>query len=286
MELRGSFGYDSFMWPVIFSLGKFELKTFLVFMIVAFFVGGYVFWRRSREEHYSEEQLFDGFLSSLAFGALLGRIVYIFFNLEKLGFNPIHWLDVFSYPGINSTVLFLAAGWYLYRFSLSNRWDVFEVMDFAVSALSLSLAFLWLGLFFDGTAFGVITTWFVGVVFPGVFDKHHPVQLYYMIFYLGLFVYLANVEYKYRTFAWYRHGKKTAQTGFLTSMYFILSGGFSFLVGFISQPSLVFGGIRFDLVLSVAALVFGLFLLGLRSGRISTKFLGRRNRHLLENLKV
>lgn len=286
MELHLDLGYDMSMWPVIFSLGRFELRTLTIFSLLAIFFAGYFFWRRGREEHYGEENLFDGFVLSVLYGSIFGRVGFIFFNLEQFGLNVIKWIDIFAHPGINTLIFLFVAGLYLYRYALKNRWDVFEVMDFAVGSLCLGLFISWLGLFFDGTGFGVATNLPVGMVFPGVFDKHHPIQLYYTIFYLVLFVYLTRVEYKYRTFLWYRFGKKTAQTGFLTSVFLIFTGAFSFLVNIFSFPSLVFSGWRFDFVLSFALFVLGLVLMGVRSGRLSTKFFGRRNRHLLETMKV
>lgn len=274
------------MWPVVFSLGRFELRTLTIFMLLSLFFAGYFFWRRGREEHYSEENLFDGFVLSVLVGAFFGRLGFIFFHLESFGLNILRWLDIFSYPGINTLIFLSIASLYLYRYAIKNRWDVFEVMDFAVGALCLGLFFSWWGLFLDGTGFGVATNLPIGMVFPGVFDKHHPVQLYYTFFYLILFIYLTRVEYTYRTFLWYRYGKKTAQTGFLSSIFLIATGVYSFFVNFFSQPSLLINGWRFDFILSLALFIFGLILLGIRSGRISTKFFGRRNRHLLESLKV
>lgn len=274
------------MWPIIFSIGQFELRTFSLFAFLAVFFGGYFFWKRGREEHYSEMELFDGFIVSLLFGFFLGRLFYIFLNIDQMGMNLIRWVDIFSYPGTNSVVMYVSAAIYMYRFSLKKNWDVFEVLDFGVGAFTLSQLFVWLGLFLDGTGFGTQTNLPVGMIFPGVFEKHHPLQLYFTIFYFALFVYLSQVEYKYRTFQWYRHGKKTAQTGFLTSVFFILLGLFSFLMSFISLPTFVVSGIRLDFIFSILAFLFGLLLLGLRSGRISTKFFGKRNKKILENFKV
>lgn len=274
------------MWPIIFSIGQFEFRTFSLFAFLAVFFGGYFFWKRGREEHYSEMELFDGFILSLLFGFFLGRLSYIFLNVEQLGVNLIKWIDIFSYPGNISLVMYISAALYMYRFSLKKNWDVFEVLDFGVGSFTLSQLFIWLGSFLDGSGFGTSTSLPIGMVFPGVFEKHHPVQLYYIIFYLILFTYLSQVEYKYRTFKWYRFGKKTAQTGFLTSIFFIALGLFSFMMSFLSLPTLVVNGIRLDFIFSILSFLFGLLLLGLRSGRISTKFFGRRNKKILENLKV
>jgi prolipoprotein diacylglyceryltransferase len=274
------------MFPIIFSLGRFELRTINVFLLLAFLAGAFIFWRKGKEEHYSEMEVFDGFLLSLIFGFVLGRISFVFFELEAIGINFIKWLDIFSYPGINSLVFFVAASLYLYRFALKKKWDVFEILDFAVLGFTLSQVFLWLGLFFEGSGFGIKTGLPIGMVFPSVFEAHHPLQLYRILFYLILFVYLSKAEYRYRTFEWYRYGKKTAQTGFLTSMFFIFSGLFSVVISFLAIPEVIFYGLRLDFGLGILTFLFGLFLLGLRSGRISTKFFGKRNKVLLEKFKV
>ena len=106
-----------------------------------------------------------------------------------------------------------------------------------------------------------------GVVFPQLIDPHHPVQLYMAIFYLVLYFYLSKVEYSYRTFSWYRYGKKTAQTGFLASMFLILIAVFNFVISFFRPVSFELYGFNFDLIISSALFIAGLFLLYSRSGR-------------------
>ena len=82
-----------------------------------------------------------------------------------------------------------------------------------------------------------------------------------------MYFYLSRVEYKYRTFSWYRHGKKTAQTGFLASVFLISVSVFNFLISFLRPATFVFYGINIDLVVSTGVFIVGLFLLYYRSGR-------------------
>lgn len=255
------------MLPVLFSFGPITLRTVPLFVIVAWLLMAFVFWRKGREEHYSETELFDVWLQASLVGFLAGRVGHIVSNFELFNFSVIRWLDFFTYPGLQGLVAWLAATWALYRAAKKKKWDVFEILDFWSQATALGVAIICLGLFFDGTFYGVPTTWPVGVTFPGLFDRHHPTQLYFAGFFLALFWYLQHVELRYRTFRWYRAGKKTAQTGFLIASLIIASGVFSLVMTLLKPPSVLLQSLMVERVVSAAVAVLGLVLLYVRSGR-------------------
>lgn len=255
------------MLPVLFSVGPFELRTLSVFLVIAFLTSAFTFWRKGREEHYSEGEFFDGFIMATILGFLAGRIGFVLLNYQRFGFSILQWLDIFAYPGVNGVIALLAATVFLYQFTAKNKWDVYEVLDFWVLALSSGLTLAYIGLFFDGTAVGNATSLPVGMMFPGLLEPHHPVQLYAAVFFLLVTLYLGRVEYRYRTFEWYRFGKKTAQTGFLVSMFLIASALFFFLLSWLKNPTIQIGGINFDRILALVVFVTGLLLLFTRSGR-------------------
>lgn len=255
------------MLPVLFRLGPFTLRTLPVFLIVALIGSAFLFWRKSREEHYDETQVFDGFLSSAVFGLLGSRIAFIIFNFGQFGFSPLKWINIFQHPGYNIIFGLLIAALFLRRFAIKHKWDMFEILDFWVTAVSFGLGVLWLGMLVDGTGFGNPTTMPWGIVFPGVFEKHHPVQLYFAVFYFVLFYYLSWAEYRYRTFSWYRAGKNTAQTGYLTSIFLTFTGLFSLGMAFLRPGQLVVGGVPLDLGMYLILFVGGCLLLLNRSGR-------------------
>ncbi len=264
------------MLPVLFSLGPFSFRTMNLFLVIAFVAAGFLFWRKTREEHYDEAQVFDGFLLSTVFGFVMGRLGFILLNFPQFQLNILKWLDVVNNPGM--TILFglIGAGVYLYRFSVKHKWDVYEILDFWVLGLSCGLGIMWLGLFFDGSGFGYATSLPWGMIFPGVFDKHHPTQLYLTIFFFLIFWYLSWVEYRYRTFSWYRAGKNTAQTGFLTSVFILLTGLVSLLLAFVRQPQISIQGFNLDFFVYLLLMVIGAGLLFSRSGR-SLPFAPRRS---------
>lgn len=255
------------MLPTIFSYGPFVLRTLTIFAVIASIGAAFLFWRKGREEHYDEMQIFDGFLLSSLVGLLGSRIAFVIFQFSEFSFSPLKWLNIFGYPGFNLSVGIVIAGLYLYSFAQKHKWDVFEILDFWVTAVSFGLAMLWLGIFFDGTGFGYATHLPWGVVFPGVFEKHQPVQLYFAIFYFLLCYYLAWSEYRYRTFSWYRAGKNTAQTGYVTSIFISATGFFSLILAFLRPGQFVIAGFTLDIFIYLSLCLFGIGLLINRSGR-------------------
>lgn len=256
------------MWPLLFAWGPFQLRTINIFLIIAFLITAFVFWRKGREEHYPEDQLFDGFLLSGLVGLVVGRAAFIATHFDQFGFNVWSWIDLVSRPGMLALAGVVGAGWYLFKFAADKKWDDFEILDFAVLGVSWGMIFVNIGLFFDGSSFGMPTTFPWGVVFPGVIEKHHPVQLYVAVFYLFLALYLGWAEGRYRTFEWYRAGKNSAQTGFLVSMFLILAGAFSFAMSFLKPAVLIVAGWSLDPFIYAFFVIFGVILLLRRSHRL------------------
>lgn len=260
------------MLEIIFQIGSFELKTLTLLQVAAVFVAAFIFWRRGKEEHYAEAQLFDSFISSSIFGLLMGRLVFVAVNWSNLGFNLLSWLDIWSKPGMNLETGLIAAGIYLFRFAQKKKWDAFEVMDFWVSAISLGMVFLNLGHFFDGSNFGTKTSLPWGMIFPSVFEKHHPTQIYAVIFYAGFYYYLNWLEYNYRTFEWYRAGKKTAETGFLLINFLIIASLFELFLDLLAPASQVVMGVAVGSLIHGISFFFGVWLLLKRSHRVLFSF--------------
>jgi prolipoprotein diacylglyceryltransferase len=255
------------MFPTLLTLGPIVIRSLNVLLAIALVVGMFTFWRKGKEEHYDEMDLFDGLFLGQLLGIVCARITFIILHFDRFGLDPIAWVDIFSNPGFTLVAFFIVSGFYLYRFALKKKWDAFEILDFWVLAVAVSQVFVWLGYFLEGIFFGTPTQLPWGMIFPGVFEKHHPIQVYQLLFYLLLAWYLGWVEYRYRTFEWYRKGKNTAQTGFLLSIFLITNGLVHLLFSFITVPSLVVYGVPVDVVLAGLIFVGVLAMLYIRSGR-------------------
>ncbi len=259
------------MFPTLFALGPLTLQTATLCTFLAVVSALYVFWRKGREEHYEERQLFDTFFLSGLVGLLVARISFILLHAADFGFSLSKWLDLGLYPGMIGKVGLLAATLVLLRQAKHYKWDVFEVLDFWILSLTTGFVFLFLGFFFDGSGMGVPTSLPVGIVFPSVVEPHHPVQLYATLFFIGLSWYLWTAEKKYRMFRWYRASKTGAETGFLVGVFSIAAGFFFTLLSFITPAVLVLAGIGWDWLMFMLLMLFGFVVIFIRSGRTLVK---------------
>lgn len=255
------------MFPILFQFGPLKFYTFTIFMIVAFFASTYVFWRKGREEHYQEDELFDSFLIALFWGLIWSRIGYVALHFSFFGVQPLSWINVVGFPGFSPLFGIIAAAWSLYHSAKKQKWDEFEVLDFGAVGLALGMAVLWLGSFFSGADFGTPTSLPWGMQFPNVFDKRHPLQIYGFIAYVLVFLFLFWAESRYRTFSWYRAKKDSAQSGFLFCFFCIFWGIIGSILWFFSPTQVWFYAIPVELMIRIVILLYGLVMLFRRSGR-------------------
>lgn len=254
------------MFPILFSIHPVTIYTIAIFLIIAFLLCGYIFWRKGREEHYQEEELFDAFLLTSLFGLMWSRIGFILLHFDHFGLKPFKWIDLLNYPGMYPFLGIVMAGWFLFSQARKRKWDAFEILDFAATALTGALIVISIGSFLDGSGFGNPTNLPWGVTFPAVFDRRHPTQLYGAIFYMILFWYLNWLEPRYRMFSWYRNKKNTAQPGFLFAVFCVGYGLFGIAMSFLNPANVTFFEVNIDLPLRVGILLFGFIRLFSQSG--------------------
>jgi phosphatidylglycerol:prolipoprotein diacylglycerol transferase len=255
------------MLPIILELPFFRLKSLTLLTFLALFFSAFIFWRRGREEHYDTFEIFDAFLSSGIYGFLVGRAAFVLFHLSQFKDSWLSVFDIFQKSGNEPIIALAAATWFLYRRSKKQKWDGFEILDFQVTAISLGMVFVYAGFFLDGSYGGTFTTMPWGIITPGTFEKTHPAQLYSLLYYLAVHIYLSRMEYVYRTLEWYRSGKKTAQSGFLFSTFLIFTGLFHVLTQTVRLPGMVVNGWVVDYVIYLGMTLLGCVFLFKRSGR-------------------
>lgn len=254
------------MRPVLFSIGPIEVSSYGVMLVLAFVLGSYVFWQKAREEHYDEEEVFDLILMSVLWSVFGARLAYILINFDDFGLNLYYWVAVWYKPGFFWIGALVGSVGAVMRFVKKRGWDLFEVLDLGVIGVSLGQALINLGIFLSGGSVGRVTSLVVGVNFPGLFEKRHPVGLYGLIAWLAVFGLLWWLEGKYRKFEWYQLHKGNARPGFLSFTYLTLLGLVGFGLGLVSQPSHVVGGINVGLIVRWLLIFVGIGGILVRSG--------------------
>lgn len=208
------------MFPVLISIGQFQLLTSSVLVAIASVLVVFLIWRKTREEHYEDDLVFDSLLLSIAVSLISGKLGAFLFSL------PVNkWSDssaivsTFFQAGYSEHIGLLVGLTFFHWYILKLKWNSDEFLEYISPPLALFFFFQWIGRFFSGAYAGTTTNLPIGLQFPGVFDLRHPVQLYFAVGFLVLWLLLRYLEPRYRFFAWYRGKRQVVEPGFLFGVF-------------------------------------------------------------------
>lgn len=256
------------MWPVILKAGNLTVHTLGIFLVLMLWSIGFTIWARGRQEHYNEDELFDGFLLASIASLVVSRIVFILLHLDVFGNSVWSWFDLANYPGIHVLAGILIYPVVMAWHARTHKWNTLEVLDFLSIGLSTSLIIYWLGAFLDGSQIGLVTDLPWGVVFPGIYDARHPAQLYALAGNALVLLYLKWAESRFRLFNWYRHGRHSAPAGFIFCVWLIAQGIIQLLLLTVAQQGqFVIGELVLDILIYPLLILFGIWMLLQLSGR-------------------
>lgn len=193
------------MHPVLWQIGPLTLRTYGLFLALAFLVGVFLAVKRGEERGVKRKDIFD-----LSFTIMISSVVgsRMFYVLTHLGEYADHPLGVFSFweGGLSmfgGIVAALAASWWF----ASKRHLSFGLLgDIVAPSIALGTSLTRIGCFMNGCCFGLPTEASCGIVFPSVSAAGSifpgtplgPIQLYSALGALLLFIVLLIVDRKRR----------------------------------------------------------------------------------------
>ena len=248
--------------------GFLDIYLLPIFLGLGAFFGTFVFYRLLHHNaRYSEYEIFDGFLLATLAGFVISRLFFIALHLPHFRLQFWRWLNFISYPGLALFAALIGSSFIFYFFLRRHKIpDLVELLDYWARAACLGLVFYYLGLFFDGSGVGYLTTSPLGLVFPGVSARTYPAQLYACCYFLLVFFLLGYLEQNYRTFAWYRGSRSQARAGFVCYSFFALFGLYGLLSLGFQPPAFFYQQFSLDwliyltiLIWSVAAIAYQAF---------------------------
>lgn len=224
---------QTWMDPIIFSLGPLEVRWYGAMYVIGFLVGAYIlkylagkkFWPLPKEE-------IDKYITWIIGGMFIGaRLFYIFlYNWDYYSVNLMDilaiWKGGLSFHG--AVVGMCTATW---LFARKHHLHFFQIGDCMAVAGSPGLFFGRMGNFINGELYGRVTDSWAGVVFPsaGPFPRHAS-QLYEGILEgLVLFAILLIVYKRQRFY------------GVCSSTFLLGYGVFRFIVEFFREPDAQLG---------------------------------------------
>lgn len=233
------------MYPILFNLGPLTVRSYGLFLVLAFIFGTYVVWKEGKRGGYNEEKLLD-FSVVLLVSALIGaRVYYILLHLGVFLEEPFKafylWQGGFAFHG---ALIGAIVGGYFYTKRV--KWPFYQLADLVAVAASLSGAIAKIGAFLSGADYGTASSLPWGVHFVGQVGKRHPVQLYEAFYFLIIFLILKELD------------KRKQRSGGIFYLYLFLIGLGRWVLEFYRGDSTYIGSIKVAHLVSLVLVVVGL----------------------------
>jgi len=254
------------LFPVILTIGPVTITTIGVFAVLSFFLGGFFIWRRAKQEHIEDNDIFDLFFLASFSGLIGARMGYILSHITEFDFSLKSWLDPVTNHGISwfgfLIGFMLGMAWICNR----KKWDFWEIADMTVIGLIVSQILLRLGQFFDGSYVGANTNLPWGLPFPGYEGRQHPISLYEIPFLLFLIWLIKYFDKHYRLYKWYCNGRSDAKPGFLWLSYLFFLSIFHIVFDFVFIRKNIFLFVSLRQIELLGILLLAIFWFYRRSG--------------------
>ena len=133
------------MFPTLFSIGKLNISSFNVFLVLSFLYGIFLVWRLVRAWDIDEEKSLDLTFLTLAGGLIGSRIIFVLEHLEVFIRSLPKIILIYQQPGFSAWGGVVSGFLTLYFFSRRFKIDYWQVSDLGAVAFLGSLILANLG---------------------------------------------------------------------------------------------------------------------------------------------
>ena len=247
------------MDKVALDLGFIQIYWYSIFIFIAMITACAVIYKEAKKRNINEEFLINLTFDTIIIGIIGARIYYVLFNLPYYLSNPVEILEIWNgglaiHGGIFAALLFII------YYCKSKKVLTLKMLDIIVVGLIIGQAIGRWGNFFNGEAYGAITSvkelQSAGIpqfVINGMYilgEYRQPAFFYESVW--CLFGFLAMLIVR---------RDKNIKRGQLTGFYLIWYGMERLLIEGIRADSLMLGPIKIAQVVSVIFVLAGLYLM-------------------------
>lgn len=184
------------MYRILFSLGRFPVYSYGVFLGIAFLVGIAFAIRRASRLCISPESIVEA-ASLCIIGAILGsRFAYVFLHFDYYRHHPWHILSfreggLTFYGGVLGAIALTVPYLHLKQYRIAVFFDLFA------PPLALGYAIARIGCFLNGCCYGRVSPFPffpLGVRFPSLGGFRYPTQVYAIGYSLLILFILLRIE--------------------------------------------------------------------------------------------
>lgn len=244
---------------VALDLGFIQIYWYSIFIFLGVFFASIMILRETKKQGINQDFIINLIFYTVIFGLVGARLYYVAFNLDYYLKYPLEILEVWNGGlAIHGGILFGLLTVIIYTKKYHAK--TLKVLDILVVGLILGQAIGRWGNFFNGEAYGGITTLenlqklgipqflIDGMYINGAY--HHPAFLYESIWNLfGFFALLIVRRYKY------------LKNGQLTGVYLIWYSIGRLIIEGMRTDSLMLGSFRVAQIVSISLIIIGILML-------------------------
>lgn len=189
------------MYPILFTIGNFAVKSYWVFVVLGFIIGGIIIYLETKKRNLNPHKARNLILIIIISAFIGSRLGYVFLNFNSYQKDLIRilqfWKGGFSWHG--GFILSLLVILLILRKDQKNlgKW-----LDAGILGVLIGHSIGRIGCFLNGCCYGIATNVFWAIKFPNLGDNllRHPTQLYesfsYFLIFLLLFFYAKRIKLK------------------------------------------------------------------------------------------
>jgi len=228
------------MIPVLASIGFISVSTLGLMSFVGFMWAVFLIWKKFKQEHFDDEQIFDLAFLGLLWGVVGARLMYVFLHLSQFGLHFVKWFMVSDFNQMYWLGFIVGIYWFVVISAKKNKWQKYEILDWLVPGILMAQVWVNFGHFLAGDILGKISKMPWAVYHPNLQQKLHPIGLYLALLFLLEYFLVIWLEKHYRLFTWYQDKRGTARPGFVWIAFLLVNFLIQFFISFFTNKSDVF----------------------------------------------
>ncbi len=230
------------MNSVAFTVGSWPIYWYGILISAAFIIGIFLVQSLAGKRGYDMDHLWTIFLVLIPCAVFGARLYYVIFSWDIYADDPLRILQTWKgglaiHGGLLAGILVILIACRKYRM------DFFGVLDCFAPAVALGQAIGRWGNYFNGEAYGSVTTLPWGIHVAADQELHHPTFLYESLWDLLVFILLMVLF------------KKSKRSGNVVLIYLIVYSVGRFFIEGLRMDSLMIGPFRQAQVLSVCLII-------------------------------
>lgn len=244
------------MNSIAFTIGSWPIHWYGILISAALIIGVFLVQSLAGKRGYDIDHLWTIFLITIPCAVIGARLYYVIFNLGMYAGDPISIFKTWN-GGLAIHGGLLVGILVIYLSCRKYQMDFFGVLDCFAPAVALGQAIGRWGNFFNGEAYGSVTTLPWGIHVAADNYLHHPTFLYESIWDILVFILLMVMF------------KKSKRSGNVVLVYLIAYSVGRFFIEGLRMDSLMIGPFRQAQVLSVCLIIIATAILVYRNKKMN-----------------